>query len=266
MVNIETIYIRIAECQACVNDENGNFDELAQQILADALQVKELQEDTVCLPHIQLDQSVWCDFYDCHIDAVFVGEDDAIRILTSSQDGANIDQYRPVQIPRGAILGVLLQIEKQLKRVEEKYWWAVYYQYFKDEFRSWRKLCGKDLLYSLQMSLMSTKQITAHPFKLGKPINQNVLKQFCREWEYTINDIINEVNEGASLDGIRVCDHCGLPMSEGYYLGGEFACDDDCCLALYNGDEAQMKEDLSHAEENDGECYYTEWNSIFFDN
>lgn len=42
---------------------------------------------------------------------------------------------------------------------------------------------------------------------------------------------------------IRRCDHCGKPMKEGYYLAGEYACSDECCLALYDGDEAQMKED-----------------------
>ena len=34
----------------------------------------------------------------------------------------------------------------------------------------------------------------------------------------------------------------GNPMKEGYYLGGEFACSDECALALYHGDKAQMDE------------------------
>ena len=53
---------------------------------------------------------------------------------------------------------------------------------------------------------------------------------------------------------IRRCDNCGKPMSEGYYLGGEYACSDGCCLALYNGDKEQMEEDLSHAYDDDSEC------------
>lgn len=267
MTNFETIYMRIAECKVCVNDEDGNFDELMAQVLADALQIKELQDDSSFLPHIQLDASVWCDYLDCNVDAAFLGEDDAIHVLTSSQDGASINQYRPIQIPRETMLKVLLQIEKQLKRVEEKKWWAIYQCFFKQDFRFWNKTEGHDLLYSLQMAVMETKNLKRNPFKPnGEEVNQTILQKCCREWECTINDIINEVNEGASLDDIRVCDNCGLPMSDGYYLGGEFACDDDCCLALYNGDEAQMKEDLSHAEEDNGDCYYTEWDSIFFDN
>ena len=266
MINFETIYIRIAECKACVNDEDGNFDELMLQVLIDALQIKELQNDSAFLPHIQLDASVWCDFYNCNIDAVFVGEDDVIHVLTSSQDSATISQYRPIQIPRETMLKVLLQIEKQLKHAEEKKWLDILRVWFKQDFRFWHEAQGKDLLYSLQMAVMETKNLKTNPFKPhGEEINQAVLQQFCRGWESDINIIINEINDGASYDDIRVCDNCGLPMGEGYYLGGEFACDDDCCLALYKGDEEQMKEDLSHAEEDNSDCYYTEWDSVFFD-
>lgn len=54
-------------------------------------------------------------------------------------------------------------------------------------------------------------------------------------------------------------------MSVGYYLAGEFACSDACCLALYDGDLDQMKEDLAHADEIWSDIYYTEWESIYFD-
>ena len=81
----------------------------------------------------------------------------------------------------------------------------------------------------------------------------------------SIADFINAVLEQEQEGDIRRCDHCGKPMKEGYYLGGEFACSDECCLALYNGDRKQMEEDLSHAEEDGGDCYWTEWESIYFD-
>jgi len=264
MVDIGIIYMNIAECKDYVHDEDGCFDEIMGKVLADVLQVKELLDVDVALPHIQLEESVCGDFLDCNIDAVFVGEDDAIHILASSRNGA-IYQYFPWQIPRETMMEVMLQIEQQLKYTEEKKWWGIYQHFFKQDFQFWRRE-GRDLLYSLQMAVMETKNLKHNPFKPnGEKVNQIILQQFCRQWEYTINDIINEVNEGASYDDIRVCDNCGLPMSDGYYLGGEFACDDECCLALYNGDKAQMDEDLSHVDENGSDCYYTEWDSIFFD-
>jgi hypothetical protein len=54
-------------------------------------------------------------------------------------------------------------------------------------------------------------------------------------------------------------------MSKGYILGEQYACSDECALKLYDGDKAQMDEDLSHAEENDADFYYTEWPSIRYD-
>lgn len=63
-------------------------------------------------------------------------------------------------------------------------------------------------------------------------------------------------------DNVRRCDHCGRPMKEGYYLDGEYACSDSCCLALYHGDAELMKANLSKADTDEGECYYTEWESF----
>lgn len=63
---------------------------------------------------------------------------------------------------------------------------------------------------------------------------------------------------------LRVCSHCGRPMMRGYYLGGEYACSDECRLELYDGNQTLMEEDLSHVEEDDCETYYTEWESYYY--
>lgn len=66
---------------------------------------------------------------------------------------------------------------------------------------------------------------------------------------------------------LRVCSHCGMPMKEGYYLAGEYACSNECAIALYDGDEKQFNEDLQYDEEyNTGEVYYTEWEDYFHEN
>lgn len=61
---------------------------------------------------------------------------------------------------------------------------------------------------------------------------------------------------------VRRCNNCGRPMKEGYYLAGEYACSDDCCLSLYHGDGKAMQEDLSKADTDQGECYFTDWESF----
>lgn len=165
MRKFESIYKHIAECKECVNNKCGNFDELASQVLAEALQVKELLDDTTASPHIQLKESVWCDSLDCNINAVFIGEDDAIHILSTSRGGGNPYMYLPIQIPCQTMLEVMLQIEKQIKCVEEKCWWGIHHVFFKQDFRFWHKTEGHDLLYSLQMAVMETKNLKHNPFK-----------------------------------------------------------------------------------------------------
>ena len=73
-----------------------------------------------------------------------------------------------------------------------------------------------------------------------------------------------EFLEDYGIDTLKVCDNCGKLMHEGYTLGDEHACCDDCAIALYcdkdgnvypNAEEL-FKQDL---EENDMECYWTDF-------
>lgn len=64
---------------------------------------------------------------------------------------------------------------------------------------------------------------------------------------------------------VRCCDYCGKPMKEGYYLFGEYACSDECCLALFNGDKEQMDESLKDELGDNDYYYWTEWESIYND-
>ena len=92
------------------------------------------------------------------------------------------------------------------------------------------------------------------------------LSEINIDWLMLLHEMYESLCLEEKLDeNVRRCDHCGKPMKEGYYLGGEYACSDECCLALYNGDKKQMEEDLSHAEEDFSECYYTEWESYICD-
>ncbi len=78
---------------------------------------------------------------------------------------------------------------------------------------------------------------------------------------------------------IRRCTHCGKPMKQGYKWGGEYYCCDECLHAVYSQEEIdsemymlQAGETLSDLTEEEkerrfneqDECYYTEWDSIYF--
>ena len=84
------------------------------------------------------------------------------------------------------------------------------------------------------------------------------------DWLMLLFDIYASECQVQNLEDIEIrrCDACGKPMLQGYYLAGEFACSDECCLMLYNGNSQAMSEDLKHADEDDADCYYTEWESF----
>ena len=62
-------------------------------------------------------------------------------------------------------------------------------------------------------------------------------------------------------DDLRVCTNCGCFMTEGYLLGIQYACSDRCAIELYDGDEAQLREDIRQCVDNDddNDCFWTEW-------
>lgn len=61
--------------------------------------------------------------------------------------------------------------------------------------------------------------------------------------------------------GYRICSHCGKRFHEGYYLGDEYACSEECAVALYGGDRELFEVDLEMEENEPGttECYWSVW-------
>lgn len=62
----------------------------------------------------------------------------------------------------------------------------------------------------------------------------------------------------------RYCDHCGKWHTEGYWVGEqEYACSEECAIALYNGNEQAFRDDLAMLENeetaDDAVTYWTEW-------
>lgn len=72
-------------------------------------------------------------------------------------------------------------------------------------------------------------------------------------------EFLDEFNE--EFNNLRVCTHCGKFMHEGYLLDTQYACSDECAIALYDGDEAQLREDIRMSvEEDDGsDFFWTVW-------
>ena len=127
----------------------------------------------------------------------------------------------------------------------------------------WKKQ-GKDEIMAKELALCELRRVKTNPLSpRGEPFNPDIVAKVSEKYRKKIDEDLATMLDPED-ENIRRCNHCGKPMKEGYYLGGEYACSDECALALYHGDKAQMDEDLSHADEDDGECYWTEWESVYF--
>lgn len=244
--------------------ECDDFNDKAKDLLGFILQNGEYLEFT---------PSVIGVYYGSFITGVSKSKDGDVKLQVSVKHNeyySSLDDIEFEQIPDNVVFQCVLKAIDYIPVLEEKRnrvkWMAIYNKHFKKCFMFWRDR-DYDMLLSIKKALEDLSNMKFDPrVPKGNPVDKKLLDEFCNHWESVRQEIIEAIQNGKYPENeIRTCDICGLPMSEGYYLGGEYACDDDCCLACYDGDKSQMEEDLSHAEECDCETYYTEWDSIFFD-
>lgn len=88
--------------------------------------------------------------------------------------------------------------------------------------------------------------------------------QICRSFiEYpALRESIIERND---LESIRICEHCGAPMNEGYLVNDfNTYCSEECARAALLSPEGGWTEEtfnehLAHADEEDSVIYWTQW-------
>ena len=88
--------------------------------------------------------------------------------------------------------------------------------------------------------------------------------QICRSFiEYpSLRESIIERND---LDSIRICEHCGAPMNEGYLVNDfNTYCSEECARAALLSPEGGWTEEtfnehLAHADEENSVIYWTQW-------
>lgn len=70
-----------------------------------------------------------------------------------------------------------------------------------------------------------------------------------------------QATECTADSGCRVCSRCGKYFHEGWFLGDEYACSEECAVALYGGNRELFEADLEMEENEPGttECYRSVW-------
>lgn len=124
---------------------------------------------------------------------------------------------------------------------------------------------------------LDASEATFHSFygfyvsHFGKVCDKSRLAECLAEELFTADkdvktEFMDEFDMYLTDDSVRICDHCGKFITEGYYIAGEYACSEECAIELYPAElsieerKKQFEADLSDDEENCwGECYWTEW-------
>jgi len=99
---------------------------------------------------------------------------------------------------------------------------------------------------------------------IHKGHSEDEAEQICKSFiEYpALRESIIERNE---LDSIRICEHCGAPMNEGYLVNDfNTYCSEECAKAALLSPEGGWTEEtfnehLAHADEEDSVIYWTQW-------
>lgn len=94
--------------------------------------------------------------------------------------------------------------------------------------------------------------------------SEDEASQICRSFiEYpALRESIIERND---LDSIRICEHCGAPMNEGYLVNDfNTYCSEECTRAALLSPEGGWTEEvfnehLTHADEENSVIYWTQW-------
>lgn len=103
------------------------------------------------------------------------------------------------------------------------------------------------------------------PLQIDKPIMQlsdsEVLKLIYSHPKPPQSPGTPQATECTADSGYRVCSHCGKHFHEGWFLGDEYACSEECAVALYGGDRELFEADLEMEENEPGttECYWSVW-------
>ena len=220
--------------------------------------------------HVNFKDPIFGEFYGVLINGIYRSQDgNNIECCGHFEKGYGVKEFQLHTVPHKTVLSCIEQLIAKVPEIERKrkidFWNAPMRKSFKERFKHWKKDKGKGLVESLNLSIQDFKNCKTIPGTTdAEEIDSFIKMDFIKYWEGVVYEIVKGLKNGEDEDDIRTCDVCGLPMNEGYYLGGEFACDDVCCLASYDGDEEQMNEDLSHANEDCSDVYYTEWENVFY--
>lgn len=145
-------------------------------------------------------------------------------------------------------------------------WQDIFTKFCHDCFVSWRKN-GYSIAAAFDKARKETLKLRRNPFKdNGESVNMQALHKWSERYSHETVKILYSYEENNALSDLRICEQCGFPMFDGYYIAGEFYCCERCAVeGGYNGNKEQFEKDVSDGNDPKNplwdEIYWSQWDN-----
>lgn len=150
-----------------------------------------------------------------------------------------------------------------MSQITKNMWIDVFTTFCRDCYH-FHKQHGSMTAEAFDKAREETLKIRRHPFVAdGEPVSHEALSEWGETYSQHVVETLYRYEQSGELEDLRICNHCGFPIFEGYYLGGEYACCEQCAVELYQGDKEQFQQDLRDGDDPNNpmwdEVYWSQW-------
>lgn len=151
-----------------------------------------------------------------------------------------------------------------MSQITEDKWQIIFTLFCHSCFMFWKRE-GNPIAVAFDKAREETLKLRNNPFKpQGEPVNVKALHKWGERYNQSVVETMYEYEKDDSIGDLRLCQHCGFPIFEGYYIFGDFFCCDQCAIdGSYNGDKKQFEQDLHEAEDQNSsiwsDVYWSQW-------
>lgn len=145
-------------------------------------------------------------------------------------------------------------------------WQDIFTKFCHDCFMFWKNR-GSSVAVAFDKAREETLALRRNPFKpQGEEVNTESLSKWEEMYDQHTVEILYRYEQGNNLGDLRICEYCGFPIFDGYYIAGEFFCCEQCAIAGgYDGNKQQFEQDLQEADAPSNplwdEVYWSQWDN-----
>lgn len=154
----------------------------------------------------------------------------------------------------------------EMKQLTDEQWQDIFTRFCHDCFMYWKRE-GCSVSIAFDKARKETLKLKYYPFSpKGPEVNYESLSKWAQLYNQTVVGTIHSYEQDNALGDLRICEHCGFPIFEGYYIAGSFYCCEQCAIeGGYDGNKGQFEQDLKDSNDPHNsmwnEVYWSQWDN-----